>query len=64
MIDSQHGFTKGKSCLTNLVVFYNGVAALVANRRAINAICFDFSKTFDMVLYNILVVKLEREVFD
>lgn len=22
--DSQHGFSKGKSCLTNLVAFYNG----------------------------------------
>jgi len=22
--DSQHGFTKAKSCLTNVVAFYNG----------------------------------------
>jgi len=26
---SQHGFTKGKSCLTNLIVFYNGVTGWV-----------------------------------
>ncbi|GAB0192691.1 mitochondrial enolase superfamily member 1 [Grus japonensis] len=25
--DRQHGFTKGKSCLTNLVAAYNGVTA-------------------------------------
>lgn len=25
--DSQHGFTKGKSCLANLVAFYCGVRA-------------------------------------
>lgn len=62
--DSQHGFTRGKSCLVNLVVLYNGVAALVDSRRAMNAIYFDFSKTFDMVLYSILVAKLERYVFD
>ena len=55
---SQQGFMKGRSCLTNLISFYDPVTRLVDERKAIDVVYLDFSKAFNTISYSILLKKL------
>lgn len=46
---SQHSFTRGKPCLTNLIAFSNEITCSVDVGRAVDIIYLDFSKALDTV---------------
>ena len=56
--ETQHGFRKGRSCLTNLLDFFEAVAREVDQGEPVDVLYFDFKKAFDRVPHERLLVKL------
>ena len=46
---SQHGFIKGKSCLTNLLGFFEEVSARVDRGEPVDVVTLDLQKVFEKV---------------
>ena len=60
LTDLQHGFRKHRSCETQLIITVNGLAKSINHREQIGSILLDFSKAFDKVCHQNLLLKLEH----
>ena len=56
---TQHGFTTGRSTLTNLVEYYESILLLLENHQYVDSIYLDYSKAFDKCDHDIILKKLD-----
>lgn len=63
IINQQHGFTKGRSTITNLLTYEETLLEALESGYQVDVIYTDFSKAFDRVDHSIMLKKLERMGF-
>src|SRR6218665_2046280 len=56
---SQNGFTRGRSCLTNLLECFEEVYERIEEGKSVDVIYLDFDKAFDKVPHKRLTKKLQ-----
>ena len=56
--ENQHGFRKGRSCLSQLLLHFDQIAELLEQGHDVDTVYLDFSKAFDRVDFEILLSKL------
>jgi len=57
--ETQHGFQTGKSCLSNLLEFFEDATKELDENKPVDIVYLDFSKAFDKVSHVRLIKKLE-----
>jgi len=62
--ESQHGFAKGFSCASNLLVFLETVTAELNAKHNVDTIYLDLAKAFDKVAHQRLMLKLKAHGID
>ena len=55
----QHGFSKGRSCTSQLLKVYHNIGAILDKGGQVDIAYLDFSKAFDCVSRNLLINKLK-----
>ena len=58
--DAHHGFRKGRSCLTNLLLFLDQVLKSVDKGHCMDVVFLDLVKAFDKVSHLRLLEKLKK----
>jgi hypothetical protein len=57
--NDQHGFRKGRSCITQLIEVMEDWTEHLDNHNSVDAIYLDFQTTFDTVPHHRLITKLK-----
>ena len=58
--ESQHGFRRNRSCLTQLIEHLDRVLRAVSEGDEVDVIYLDYQKAFDKVDHKVLVSKLRK----
>ena len=58
--ETQHGFRKSRSTITNLIEYYESVLLQLENSKFVDSIYLDFSKAFDKCDHGIIIQKLTK----
>ena len=57
--DGQHGFRKGRSCVSQLLEHHQRILEALESDKAVDVVYLDFAKAFDRVDHTILLTKLK-----
>ena len=59
ILEQQHGFVRGRSCQTNILLCLEKWTEIVDNGNSIDVAYFDYAKAFDKVSHRLLLIKLK-----